>query len=291
METLDVYTIQTLKESSFSCEELLFIALLHGGDYDLGLTGCGITTAVNLKQVGFGKHLVQAWNNRHNSLSEWIEFLSVWRSNVKNELMSNVSGNSGQVNRTAANSITYKFPRYEVLAAYLDPEQFDDYELQYISQRLWKTKINLLKLVVACLNQFQWSTRSKILTTFQSLVWPGAVMRLLLDVTMKMDAGIQMELAFTIIPVGRKPKTQINCVSIQICTASFIQAMEDGLSQVQLLYSDTITFHWEIAANDMIINPDGNDNLQCFWIPHSIIASMCSQHKYLNNMSQQNVQL
>lgn len=130
--------------------------------------------------------MIEQWNSRDGFPQAWLEFLSSWKDEVREKLLSSYS--PGTVNRTAANHITTdEFPKNEVLHAYLDPVVFDAQDLKHISDNLWKSKLDISKLARACLNKFKWSTESKILKAFENLVWPGAVMRLLLKTIQETD--------------------------------------------------------------------------------------------------------
>lgn len=144
---------------------------------------------MNLCHFGFEKHLIKHWNSRVSSLLVWVDFISLWRDEVKKKLLSTHS--LRPVNRTVANNIIAdEFLKNEVLSAYLNPVVFNAKDLEYILENLWKFKLSISNLACACLNKFQWSIESKIFEAFKSLVWPGTVMRLLLETVQKIDNGV-----------------------------------------------------------------------------------------------------
>ncbi|PBK94780.1 hypothetical protein ARMGADRAFT_1029141 [Armillaria gallica] len=60
-ESNSKYLIKVYKAGSqFSCNNLVMIALLAGGDYDDGIQGCGIQTVASIVKSSIGKQLFDA---------------------------------------------------------------------------------------------------------------------------------------------------------------------------------------------------------------------------------------
>ncbi|KAK0466534.1 PIN domain-like protein [Armillaria novae-zelandiae] len=74
------YLIEVHEASQFSCNDLILIALLAGGNYDEGVPGCGIQTAAGIAQTGIGKQLFNALEvseigHYHQAASMWHQDL------------------------------------------------------------------------------------------------------------------------------------------------------------------------------------------------------------------------
>ncbi|GJJ13954.1 hypothetical protein Clacol_008211 [Clathrus columnatus] len=141
-EYVRVYSADILKQHGFSQEELVFIALLSGGDYDptfQGLSDCGITTASQLCFLEFGKAL----KIFETTDCELEETLCEWRVQLRKELETNKLAVLSQKNCKAANNLTDNFPRLETIRAYFHPSVLNDVELEHLSQSLWKNELKL----------------------------------------------------------------------------------------------------------------------------------------------------
>ncbi|KLO13155.1 PIN domain-like protein [Schizopora paradoxa] len=76
---------------SLTIENLLLLAVLKGGDYDKGLPGCGLDTALSLSSsiANHGEALsTLAWTYQHN-IPRLEKELSAWREDVASELATN----------------------------------------------------------------------------------------------------------------------------------------------------------------------------------------------------------
>ncbi|GJJ10639.1 hypothetical protein Clacol_004866 [Clathrus columnatus] len=165
-EYVRVYSADILKQHGFSQEELVFIALLSGGDYDptfQGLSDCGITTASQLRFLEFGKAL----KIFETTDCELEETLCEWRVQLRKELETNKSAVLSQKNCKAANNLTDDFPRPETIRAYFHPSVLNDVELEHLSQSLWKNELKLERISGACEMYFMWSSKAGIIKTFE----------------------------------------------------------------------------------------------------------------------------
>ncbi|GJJ08187.1 hypothetical protein Clacol_002395 [Clathrus columnatus] len=137
-EYVHVYSSDVLEQKGFCQEELIFIALLSGGDYDRGLPDCSITTASQLRFLGFGKALQTL-----QTMEPFEQLLSEWWDELHTELETNTLGALSQKNCKAANNITSSFPPREVIHSYFHPSIFNHAEIEYFSQNLWQNKLEL----------------------------------------------------------------------------------------------------------------------------------------------------
>ncbi|GJJ09170.1 hypothetical protein Clacol_003392 [Clathrus columnatus] len=182
IEFVDIYSSDILDQAGFSCEALIFIALLRGGDYDTGLPGCGLTTAANLRTLGFGDTLKRNLNSTLN------HFLDEWQEMLRKELSTNFSQKLSSPNKQAVLNISNRFPCRKVIDAYFNPSIFDSDELDCLTTQLWNNCLELQTAARSCEIYFIWGSQAGILKKFEKLVWPGVVFRSVLEDVQRQNA-------------------------------------------------------------------------------------------------------
>ncbi|KAJ7199742.1 hypothetical protein B0H12DRAFT_1165083 [Mycena haematopus] len=132
---------------------MIFIGLCSGGDYDTsGMTGCGPSIAKGLVRYGFGRSLYEAAKNL--SRDELKSFLHNWRNEIRHELRTDSKGYIGSKRRALASSLPDAFPDIDILLSYVNP---------LTSER----------------HYFGWGYRDAIIKRFKTVIWHGAVLRIL----------------------------------------------------------------------------------------------------------------
>ncbi|KAF8578182.1 hypothetical protein K439DRAFT_1530080 [Ramaria rubella] len=151
---------------------LILIALLCDGDYNPhGLRGCGLQTAVELAQAGFGDTLLTT--TLTSTLRELQAFISSWRLALKNEFYTNSSGLMAHKHPRLAEELTEEFPCLDVLRAYTHPV------VSVSPGPLQERCPDLGILARYCESTFRWEGES-IIGRFRTLIWQGATLRALL---------------------------------------------------------------------------------------------------------------
>ncbi|GJJ12188.1 hypothetical protein Clacol_006429 [Clathrus columnatus] len=136
-EFVDIYSSDILDQAGFSREALIFIALLRGGDYDTGLPGCGLTTAANLRTLGFGDTLKRNLNSTLN------HFLDEWREMLRKELSMNFSQKLSSPNKQAALNIS------------------NSDKLDCLTTQLWNNHLELQTAARSCEIYFVWGSQAR----------------------------------------------------------------------------------------------------------------------------------
>ncbi|KAF8170851.1 PIN domain-like protein [Mycena galopus ATCC 62051] len=163
-----------------SCDFIL-IAIMAGGDYLDGLSKCGITTAVGLARAGLGRQLISGLFGQ--SRTDALRFLEVWLESLRSELQTNVSGHLSHRYPQLAASIPANFPDLEVINLYLHPivtEHAPTMQLIFRPPRL-----DILAHFAE--DRFGWGDSVGILSHFADYIFPGLVIRDLVQRALAMD--------------------------------------------------------------------------------------------------------
>ncbi|KIM49380.1 hypothetical protein M413DRAFT_6449 [Hebeloma cylindrosporum] len=99
---------------------LLLYALLAGGDYDKGVTGCGPVIAFGLARC-FGAELLSAIEAAGMGSDEGEEIFAKLRGEICKELETNSSGLLGFCHPAIAKEFPEAFPNRNVLRLYRSP--------------------------------------------------------------------------------------------------------------------------------------------------------------------------
>ncbi|CAK5264231.1 unnamed protein product [Mycena citricolor] len=159
--------------------DMILIGLCSGGDYDTsGMTGCGPGIARGLVKYGFGRSLYDAAKNL--SRENLPAFLANWRNQMRHELATDSQGFLGSKRKKLASQIPDAFPDIDILLSYVNPLTSES--MGRASDNLdltWRKEPDLGKLAATCEFYFEWGYRDAIVKRFKTVIWHGAVMRIL----------------------------------------------------------------------------------------------------------------
>ncbi|KAK7040595.1 hypothetical protein R3P38DRAFT_2895916 [Favolaschia claudopus] len=177
-----VYRMQDIKEHpdvSFTRGDMILIGLCSGGDYDTsGMTGCGPNIAKALVRYGFGRTLYEAAKTRTRDALP--EFLHNWRNQIRHELLTDSKGYIGSKRRALASSLPDAFPDIDILLSYVNPITSESHGRSKDNLKLtWAKEPDLGKLAATCERYFEWGYRDAIIKRFKTVIWHGAVLRIL----------------------------------------------------------------------------------------------------------------
>jgi Holliday junction resolvase YEN1 len=165
---------------------LILIAILSGGDYhQAGLPGCGPNIAHGLAKCGFGDSLLHAAQTM--SRDDLSIFLSTWRQDLCNELRTNSRGIIGRKNPSLAKSVPDDFPKIDILFSYTSPITSESEGKAHKINFIWDRKLDLGRIANMCELYFEWGVRRVIIKRFRTVIWPGAVLRLLREEALRLD--------------------------------------------------------------------------------------------------------
>lgn len=161
------------------------MALLAGGDYDKGVVGCGATTARGLAKSGFGDSLLSAFQAR-SSTQDFATFLSQWRHNLCQELITNAHGFLDCRHAELASNIPKAFPNTRALENYANPltswSQSDSIPV-HLSAAQWQPREPVIHHIASfCIDRLGWDTIPELLKILRSNLWNGIFCRMLCDV-------------------------------------------------------------------------------------------------------------
>ncbi|KAJ7171691.1 PIN domain-like protein, partial [Mycena crocata] len=159
--------------------DMIFIGLCSGGDYDTsGMAGCGLQIAKALVRCGFGRSLYEAAKNLPRAALP--AFLNNWRNEVRHELRTDSQGHIGSKRRALASSIPDAFPDIDILLSYINPLTSESVGRASDNLKLtWSKEPDLGKLAATCEFYFEWGYRDAIIKRFKTVIWHGAVLRIL----------------------------------------------------------------------------------------------------------------
>ncbi|KAJ7652084.1 hypothetical protein DFH06DRAFT_1048817 [Mycena polygramma] len=177
-----VYRIEDIMEHpdvSLDRGDMIFIGLCSGGDYDTsGMTGCGPNIAKGLVRYGFGRSLYEAGKNLPRA--ELSAFLHNWRNEMRHELRTDSKGYIGSKRRALASSLPDAFPDIDILLSYVNPLTSESAGRASDNLKLtWAKEPDLGKLAGTCEFYFEWGYRDAIIKRFKTVIWHGAVLRIL----------------------------------------------------------------------------------------------------------------
>ncbi|KAF7340225.1 hypothetical protein MVEN_01941200 [Mycena venus] len=164
---------------SFTRGDMIFIGLCSGGDYDTsGMTGCGPNISKALVRYGFGRSLYQAAKNLPRDALP--AFLHEWRNEIRHELRTDSKGYIGSKRRALASSLPDAFPDTDILLSYVNPITSESAGRASDNLKLtWAKEPDLGKLAGTCEFYFEWGYRDAIIKRFKTVIWHGAVLRIL----------------------------------------------------------------------------------------------------------------
>ncbi|KAH9939893.1 PIN domain-like protein, partial [Amylocystis lapponica] len=174
----DMVTMFKKAHIKLTCGDLLLFALLCGGDYSQsGLSGCGPHIAHTLTHYGLGESLYAAANSLDRLLLP--AFLDVWRETLRSTLRNDPKGYLGRRYPTLASAVGNDFPDIQVLDAYVHPLVSDLSKTDLVFPVGEVAHFDLGRVAQLCGRYFSWGISTGLVTKFQTLVWPGAIMRIL----------------------------------------------------------------------------------------------------------------
>lgn len=157
---------------------------MAGGDYNQGVSGCGIATAHALARCGFGDALLTAAQTLHGSNLE--NFLDTWCDSLRLELSTNSQGFLCRRERTLASSLPDNFPDVNILSLYVTPATSWSRGLGDVvsTEALdWKPREPTIGLIASfCLQYLGWHDLHQMVDVFEDHVWGGIVCRMLCSV-------------------------------------------------------------------------------------------------------------
>lgn len=153
----------------------ILIGLLSGGDYHGGLHGCGHKLAHGLARAGLGDDLLNG--TQHLDEDDLPEFLDEWRERLRTELKTDAHGFLGRKCAKLSKEVPEDFPNPEVLRSYTHPITSES-EGRKVDIK-WDKDPDLGKIAGLCELYFEWGVKDVIVKRFRTVLWPGAVLRLL----------------------------------------------------------------------------------------------------------------
>ncbi|KAF9526067.1 hypothetical protein CPB83DRAFT_506722 [Crepidotus variabilis] len=166
---------------------LILIGLMSGGDYQQGgLMRCGVTTAAALARCGFGDTLYEAAMNLERDVL--LDFLVMWREELKQELKTNSKGEIGRKQAALAKSIPDTFPNIDVLLSYVKPITSQTMGRESNNVKItWGKEPDVAKLAGVCEMYFEWGYKEAIMKRFRTVMWHSVVLRILRRAVLDLD--------------------------------------------------------------------------------------------------------
>ncbi|KAG6836757.1 hypothetical protein H0H93_003676 [Arthromyces matolae] len=161
---------------------LLLFALLSGGDYHAGITGCGEKTSLALSCCGFGEMLLHARRTLGNGC-DFSGSLTNFRADIRKELQHNTHGYLDRHHSysTIISQIDDQFPNCQILDLYAFPQTswMQRSPNPGIDTSTWIHREPVIsKITQFCIQRFRWPLK-KILSKFQSKLWSGILISML----------------------------------------------------------------------------------------------------------------
>ena len=118
-------------------------------------------------------------------------FLQTWRDDLRKELCTNSQGFLKSRRTTLSSKISDAFPNLEVLKAYVSPITSDTVPnaAKLPPPDRWRREHSLARLASFCESKFEWGTKVQIPKRFASLLWGGALIRIIRRAALDLDEG------------------------------------------------------------------------------------------------------
>ncbi|PBK68330.1 PIN domain-like protein, partial [Armillaria solidipes] len=165
--------------SQFSCNNLVMIALLAGGDYDDGIQGCGIQTAADIAKSSVGKQLFEALEA--SKVDEYAAVASAWRQDLCATLEKQGAGRLHSRHRSLASRIPLDFPKASVLIQYIHPVTSESNGTHNLPTAPSLRRPDIPYLAKLCEELFIWGHSMGIIHNFRDHLFPGLATRELLQ--------------------------------------------------------------------------------------------------------------
>ncbi|PWN47206.1 hypothetical protein IE53DRAFT_262463 [Violaceomyces palustris] len=192
------WDIENMPELCVPKEGLILVALLSGGDYDMGglLPRCGVKIAFALAQAGYGEELVSGFLRLYTqetldqTLADWSDLVRAWSARVKDELRTNRNGFLTTRRPNLANS----FPSEpfvdpaarRVIASYVWPVTTSDTNAAAPLEFRWSNSPDLGSMARQASQRFEWNPTT-VLARFRNLIWPGVAVRQLMRISLEVE--------------------------------------------------------------------------------------------------------
>ncbi|TFY50615.1 hypothetical protein EVJ58_g10971, partial [Rhodofomes roseus] len=167
--------------------DMIFMALLMGGDYENGLPGFGQRVAHGLARYRFGETLCRAI--REISRENIADFLSGWRSDIRQALSTDDQNLLGRRYHQLAQQIPDTFPNLDIVEMYAHPatSAWEDFEMGT------PVRPDIAELGRLCERYFSWGSTEGIIQHFGSCLIPGIVTRVLINRAINRDKLRQLK--------------------------------------------------------------------------------------------------
>ncbi|PBK86783.1 PIN domain-like protein, partial [Armillaria gallica] len=171
--------------SRFSCNNLVMIALLAGGDYDVSqAVGCSIQTAADIMQSSVREQLFDALEAAE--VDEYAAVASAWRQNLCAMLEKQGAGRLHSQQCSLASCILLDFPKVPVLIQYIHPVTSQSNGADNLPAAPSMHQPDIPYLAKPCEELFIWGHLMGIIRSFHDHVFPGlATCELLQDLCMQ----------------------------------------------------------------------------------------------------------
>lgn len=156
---------------------------------------------------GFGDRLVELYHKNKNSDTRLANALDEWRESLRLYLRTDPDRYIGRREVALSKSIPNSFPDTEVLKSYIEP--VTSATTGNIPNIEWRREPCLGKLANVCELYFEWGVKPLIIKRFRTVIWRGAVMRILRRAAMDGDEKEMIttnDLQSTPRKAGRRPK-------------------------------------------------------------------------------------
>ncbi|PBK89131.1 hypothetical protein ARMGADRAFT_1033682 [Armillaria gallica] len=170
------YLINVHKAFKFSCNDLVLIALLSGGNYDEGIQGCSIQTAAEITQTGIGKQLFDALEI--SEVNDYPAVTALWCQDLCIILEAKGAGHLSSHHCSLASRIPSDFSKVLVLIQYLHPVTLG---LENLPTTLLLAQPDLSRLAKICEELFIWGNSIGIVKNFLHHIFPGLAIHELLQ--------------------------------------------------------------------------------------------------------------
>ncbi|GAA6060314.1 hypothetical protein JCM10212_002955 [Sporobolomyces blumeae] len=161
--------------TGFTRDDLILIALMHGGDYSAGLEGCGIVYAKRLAEAGYGKKLLRGIRALEDDQAAQKGFVREWKDEVATVLRDNPDKLFDKKKPSLAKTLveTDAWPNLDVVRFYAHPRVSNPDERTPLT---WSRGVDLARLVPYPSRAFEWSNDHTV-AYFARHLWIGLAKR------------------------------------------------------------------------------------------------------------------
>jgi len=187
---IHTYSLDTIKsKTKWTQDDMISFALFSGGDYGIGLAGCGSVLVKALIRGGYARKVMGHIRSTVGYGEARAKRLKEWREEVAEVFRTNPDKLFDSKHPALAQTLSDmdNFPDTTIIDSYLFPLVSDPNSSNY-TVPTWDSDVNLKQLIPFASRLFEWG-HEQVIAKFRNKIWLGILMRQLRRKALEQDGG------------------------------------------------------------------------------------------------------